>query len=55
MQDLTGKTVEVITVDTVYTGVLVEIGTIDVYLQAETECIVIPVEKILDIKEVDYQ
>lgn len=53
MQDLTGKTVEVITVDTVYSGILVEIGTKDVHLQSETGWIVIPVEQIIDIKKLD--
>jgi hypothetical protein len=52
MQELTGKEVEVTTLETVYRGILVEIGEVDVHLQSETGWIVIPVEKIVDIKAV---
>jgi hypothetical protein len=49
--DLRGKTVEVIANDILYTGVLVEIDETDVYLQAESGWIVIPVEQVALIRE----
>ncbi len=52
MQELTGKEVEVTTFDTVYRGILIEVGEVDVHLQSESGWIVIPVEKIVDIKAV---
>lgn len=53
MQELTGKEVEVTTFDTVYRGILIEVGQIDVHLQSESGWIVIPVGKIVDIKAVE--
>ena len=53
MQELTGKEVEVITFETVYRGILIEIGSSEVHLQSETGWIVVPVEKIVDIKAVE--
>ena len=52
MQDLTGKEVEVRTMDVSYRGILVEFGERDIHLQAETGWIVVPVEKVVDIKAV---
>ncbi|MEW6601645.1 MAG: hypothetical protein AB1499_11810 [Nitrospirota bacterium] len=53
MQELIGREVEVITFETVYRGILVEIGTLEVHLQSVTGWIVIPVDKIVDIKAVE--
>jgi len=53
MQELTGKQVEVITFETIYRGILIEIGSSEVHLQSETGWIVVPVEKIVDIKAVE--
>ena len=53
MQELTGREVEVTTYETVYTGILVEIGEIDVHLQSESGWIIVPVDKIVDIKAVE--
>ncbi|NOZ69393.1 MAG: hypothetical protein GXP46_09165 [Deferribacteres bacterium] len=53
MQELTGKEVEVRTMDISYRGILVEIGERDIHhLQAETGWIVVPVEKVVEIKAV---
>lgn len=51
MWELVGKIVVVETPDITYTGRLVEIGEQDVYIQADTGWIVIPVDKITDITE----
>jgi len=53
MQELTGREVEVITFETVYRGILIEIGADEVHLQSETGWIVVPVKKIVDITEVE--
>lgn len=50
MEDLTGKKVEVNTMDTLYTGILVEIGESEVHIKSETGWIVIPVDRIVEIK-----
>ncbi len=50
MEELTGKKVEVNTVDTLYTGILVEIGESEVQLQSETGWVVIPLERVVEIK-----
>ncbi len=52
MQELTGKEVEVRTMDVSYRGILVEIGERDVHLQAETAWIVVPLEKVVEIRAV---
>lgn len=46
MLDLIGKYVEVIANDITYTGKLVEIGEEEVFIEADSGWIVIPVEKI---------
>ncbi len=51
MQELTGKEVEVVTFETVYRGILVEIGESEVYLQSDIGWLAVPVEKIVEIKE----
>lgn len=51
MIDLIGKIVEVLTPDTTYKGKLIEIGEDDVYVESEAGWIVIPVEKVVSIKE----
>ncbi|MDP3261118.1 MAG: hypothetical protein AAB287_03075 [Nitrospirota bacterium] len=51
MQDLVGKDVEVLALETTYKGKLIEIGETEVYLQAESGWIAIPVENIISIVE----
>lgn len=51
MIELIGKHVEIMANNITYTGKLVEIGETDVYLQAESGWIVIPVEQIAFIRE----
>lgn len=51
MHELIGKEVEVKTTETLYMGVLINIEENDVYLQSETGWIVVPLEKVVDIKE----
>ncbi|MBE0425280.1 MAG: hypothetical protein IBX72_01370 [Nitrospirae bacterium] len=55
MIDLIGKNVVVETTETTYTGKLVEIGEEDVHLVSEIGWIVVPVEKVTNIKEIDSQ
>lgn len=50
MHDLTGKDVQVITADMTYRGILVEIGEQDIHLQTENGWIVVPLEKVMDIR-----
>jgi hypothetical protein len=50
MEELTGKKVEVNTVDTLYTGILVEIGESEIHIQSETGWVVIPVDRVVEIK-----
>ena len=50
MNDLIGKEVEVITAETVYTGKLVEVNEDEVYLESEAGWLVIPVDRIADIR-----
>lgn len=50
MHELTGKEVEVITADMTYRGILVEIGEQDIHLQTENGWIVVPLEKVMDIR-----
>ncbi len=52
MQELTGKEVEVKTVDISYRGILVEIGERDIHLQSANGWIVVPVDMVVDIKAV---
>jgi len=52
--DLTGKIVIVEAEDGItYTGKLIEIGEEEVYLEGETGWIMIPVERIADIRKAD--
>jgi len=53
MQELVGREVEVSTMETIYTGTLVEIGETEIYLQSQLGWISIPIEKIADVKAVD--
>lgn len=53
MQGLAGKEVEVKADNIIYKGVLVEIGETEIYLRSDSEWIVIPVDKVADIKAVD--
>ena len=52
MQELIGKEVEVRTVETIYRGVLIEISETEVNIRSETGCMVIPMDRVVDIKEV---
>ncbi len=51
MNDLTGKMVVVETRETDYNGRLVEIGEEEVHLESEMGWIVIPIERIISIRE----
>ena len=50
---LIGKNVIVETLETMYTGKLIEIGEEEVHLESEMGWIVVPVEKITSIRERD--
>ena len=52
MNELVGKEVEVRTYETVYRGVLIEVGETEIHIKAETGWMVVPVEKVVEIKEV---
>ena len=52
MQELIGKEVEVTTVETIYRGVLIEISETEVNIRSETGWLVIPLDRVVDIKEV---
>jgi hypothetical protein len=51
MIDMIGKVVEVGTGETIYIGTLVEVNEEEVYLEAESGWIVVPIEKIAYIRE----
>jgi len=51
IEELIGKEVEVIALDIVYRGILVEVNDKEVHLKSESGWIVIPVDKIVDITE----
>lgn len=53
MRELAGKEVEVITADIIYRGVLVEIGETEIYLQSESGWIMIPVEKVSEVRAIE--
>lgn len=53
MQELTGKKVEVKADGIIYRGILKEIGEEELHLESESGWIVIPMEKVVDIKAVD--
>ncbi|MDI6745164.1 MAG: hypothetical protein QMD07_07290 [Thermodesulfovibrionales bacterium] len=55
MQNLVGKEVEVLALETTYKGRLIEIGETEVYLEAESGWIMIPGEKIISITEQEDQ
>ena len=50
VQELIGKKVIVISSETTYRGILIEIGEHEVHLRSETGWIVVPVDRIVDIK-----
>ena len=52
MQELIDKEVEVTTVETIYRGVLIEISETEVNIRSETGWLVIPLDRVVDIKEV---
>jgi hypothetical protein len=51
IEELIGKEVEVIALDIVSRGVLVEVNDKEVHLQSERGWIVIPMDRVMDIKE----
>ena len=53
MQHLIRKDVEVITAETIYRGILVEVSESEVHLQGENGWVVVPAYKVLDIREVE--
>ena len=53
MQHLTGKEVVVLTTETEYKGTFIELGEKELYIQNEDGWIVIPVDKIAEIKEAE--
>ncbi len=53
MTELIGKLVTVETVETVYTGKLVEVGEEEVHLESELGWIVVPVDRIVSIRGKD--
>lgn len=55
MLDLIGKIVEISTIETIYTGKLVEINENEAYLEMDSGWVVIPVERILSISEKDRE
>lgn len=50
MIELLGKYVEVLANEIIYTGKLIEIGEEEVFLEAESGWVVIPVEKVAAIR-----
>lgn len=50
MRELFGRKVEVVTADTTYEGTLMEVGEAEVHLQAETGWIVVPVDRVVEIR-----
>lgn len=53
IRDLIGKEVEVNTIETVYRGVLIEIGDTEIHLQSPYGWITISLDKIADVKAVE--
>ncbi len=53
MEDLIGRIVEVVTVEATYRGRLVEVNEEEVYLEAESGWVVVPVERIASMREAD--
>ena len=51
MDKLMGKIVYVETPETRYSGKLVEIGEKEIHLESETGWVIIPVERVTDIRE----
>lgn len=51
MIDLIGKTVEVATAETTYSGRLIEVNEEEVHLETEYGWIVVPLEKVAYIRE----
>lgn len=51
MTDLIGKIVDVETPDVIYTGKLIEIGEEEVHIESESGWVVIPVDRIVLIRE----
>jgi ferredoxin-fold anticodon binding domain-containing protein len=51
MLDLVGKEVEVVTVEAVYSGVLIQVTEDEVLLQSESGWISVPTEKVALVRE----
>ncbi len=50
MYQFIDKEVEVVTSETLYRGILIEIGETEIQLQSELGWIAVPMEKILDVR-----
>lgn len=51
--ELTGKMVEVGTIETIYTGRLIEIDEENVQLESETGWVIVPTERVVFIREAE--
>jgi hypothetical protein len=51
--ELTGKIVEVVTVETLYVGRLVQVSAEEVQLESETGWIIVPTERVILIREAE--
>jgi hypothetical protein len=51
MMDLIGKIVEVVTVETIYSGKLIEMNDNEVHLETESGWIVIPLDRVASVRE----
>lgn len=51
MQELIGKAVEVVTVETLYVGKLVEMNESEVHLETDSGWIVIPLDRVASVRE----
>jgi len=52
-QELIGRVVEVVTPQTVYRGVLVEIGEAEIYIRSESGWLAVPVESVTAVREAE--
>ena len=52
MNEMTGKMVEVGTVEAVYTGKLIEVNEDELHLETETGWIVVPIDRVAYVREI---
>jgi len=50
MHQFVNKEVEVVTAETLYRGILIEIGESEIQMQCENGWVTVPMERILDIR-----